>query len=397
MEIRCQSCGTRFDPEANGAWPQGPAACPECGHPAPPPDPTSDPAEAVELPPVFVIVSDESCPLYTTHDEFQLTQQGFWVPHGKAPCLILAKDIRNLLRRLRRGEPEATERPMFKCSGCTGQIRFARKSERLQEASDPIETMVDLLAGFSIFEGLERDDIRDVASLMRMDQFEPGDIVLRKGEIGRNLFIVIQGRGDVLSDDGMGIAAIGRGEVFGEMSLLSGSPVGATVRVAMPTTMMRISVDHFRKILDRYPSLQMSFTRLLVRRMAEINRARSDRYASGLAGKLSEMPPPDLFQTFNINQKTGVLTLKLPQKKTAQLSFREGKLVDVEYDGRQGEDAFFELLKLKEGHFKYFPGLSPEKMQASEIGDFMYLIIEGLRRIEQDDRDFLRTVIPTLV
>jgi CRP-like cAMP-binding protein len=165
----------------------------------------------------------------------------------------------------------------------------------------------------------------------------------------------------------------------------------------MPTTMMRISVDHFRKILDRYPSLQMSFTRLLVRRMAEINRARSDRYASGLAGKLSEMPPPDLFQTFNINQKTGVLTLKLPQKKTAQLSFRDGKLVDVEYDGRQGEDAFFELLKLKEGHFKYFPGLSPEKMQASEIGDFMYLIIEGLRRIEQDDRDFLRTVIPTLV
>ncbi len=57
---------------------------------------------------------------------------------------------------------------------------------------------------------------------------------------------------------------------------------------------------------------------------------------------------------------------------------------------------FFELLKLKQGRFKFSPGLTPEEMDATEVGDFMHLLMEGLRRIDEDDRRFLRTVMPEL-
>ncbi len=393
MKIECDNCGARFRLNAATRPEDGPirVRCAKCDHVFPVRQDGAPPE--TPPPPVYYVVREDGCPLYDVNDEFQFANGLFYVPQGKSPCLILARDVSTIEEK---GGGETAAGKPFTCSGCTGTILFACKSDRPRGADDYLDALTDLLRSFSIFEDLDDADIQDIIAHLRLDKFNKGDYVLRKGEPGRHLFIIVSGIVAVEGDDGLSLATMGRGEVVGEMSVLSGDRVGASVKAIAPTDVLRISAEHFRRVLSNFPSLQMRFTRLLVRRMAEINRARSEHFSSCLAGQLSEIPPTDLFQTFNINQKTGVLTLKLTEG-TAQLSFREGRLVDVEYGDKKGEEAFFALLKLKEGRFKYLPGLSPDKMAASEIGDFMYLIIEGLRRIEQDDRDFLRTVIPTLL
>jgi hypothetical protein len=35
-------------------------------------------------------------------------------------------------------------------------------------------------------------------------------------------------------------------------------------------------------------------------------------------------------------------------------------------------------------------------MELPEVGDFMHLLMEGLRKIDEDDKNFLRTMIPNL-
>lgn len=406
MKIECTHCGARFRIDATrldgGSFR---IRCSKCDRIFPVPvgetrreKPEAAPADTSASggtpapPPIYYVVREDDCPLYDVNDEFQFANGLFYVPQEKSPCLILARDV----SRIEEEEACQGDGTAYTCSGCTGTMVFACKSARARDSDDYLEALTDLLRSFPIFEALDKSDIQDIIAHLRLDKFRKGDYVLRKGEPGRNLFIIVSGKVAVEGDDGLSLATIGKGEVVGEMSVLSGDRVGASVQAIEPTDVLRISADHFRRVLSGFPSLQMRFTRLLVRRMGEINRARSEHFSSSLAGQLSEIPPTDLFQTFNINQKTGVLTLKL-SRGTAQLSFREGRLVDVEYGDKRGEEAFFELLKLKEGRFKYLPGLSPEKMAASEIGDFMYLVIEGLRRIEQDDRDFLRTVIPTLL
>lgn len=397
MKIECDKCGARFriDAAKRHAEPMR-VRCSKCGRifMAPPDDVKADktisPAGDADPPPVYSVVRQDNCPLYEVNDEFQFSGGLFYVPQGKSPCLILARDVSVI------EEKPADDETVYTCSGCTGTIRFACKSNRLHRSDHYLDALTGLLRSFSIFEDLDKADIQNIIAHLRLDKFKKGDYVLRKGEPGRNLFIIISGKVAVEGEDGLSLATIGKGEVVGEMSVLSGDRVGASVQAIESTDVLRISAEHFRRVLSGFPLLQMRFTRLLVRRMGEINQARTEHFSSSLAGQLSEIPPTDLFQTFNINQKTGVLTLKL-SRGAAQLSFREGRLVDVEYGDKRGEEAFFDLLKLKEGRFKYLPGLSPEKMAASEIGDFMYLIIEGLRRIEQDDRDFLRTVIPTLL
>lgn len=354
-------------------------------------------------PPVFSIFQDVDCPLYNTGDEFLLSET-FMGPHGKPPCLILIKDLMTILRHranLRPTQLAQEVNHIYECSGCTGSIRFGYKTSLINREDNYLESVSRLLSGFEIFEGLGADHIKSIVAYLRLDKFSRGEYILRKGDPGRSLFILISGKVGVLDDDGMVIANMTRGDVFGEMSLLSGDPVGASIRAVESAAVLRINGEDFHETLHKFPELQRSFTRLLVRRVAEINMARSKEFASSISGKLSEIPPSDLFQTFNINQKTGVLTMKLPREAAAKVAFRDGKLVKVrlsEVDSElEGEEAFFELLKIRKGRFQYLPGLSPQEMKASEIGDFMYLLIEGLRRIDEDDRQFLRTVIPTLV
>lgn len=393
MNVTCEKCGANFRLSDEVLLTEGTRfRCSKCRHVFSlyPPELRSEFQE--DPVPVFEIIEDKDCPIYEKGDEFQLSGNMFSRPHNKTPCLILVKDLRKILAGYQKSESET----VFTCSGCRGRICFRDKLAGMKKYDNYTDALVDLLSGFSIFDELDPENIREIVSFLRVDRFAEGDFVLKKGDAGKNLFIIISGRVDVLNDDGMSIAFMGRGEVFGEMSLLSGSPVGATVKVREDTAVLRIYTDNLRKVLDKFPALQMNFIHLLIQRTAEINLARCEEFSSGITGKLSEMPPADLFQTFNMGQKTGVLTLKLP-RAAAYLSFREGKLVNVRYSTMSGKEAFFELLKQKEGRFKYLSGLSPEDMEASELGDFMQLLIEGLTRIDEDDRQFLRTVVPTLI
>jgi hypothetical protein len=126
----------------------------------------------------------------------------------------------------------------------------------------------------------------------------------------------------------------------------------------------------------------MYFARLLAQRLSRLNVDRSHDFSSGMFGNLSEIPPAELFQIFNISQKTGVLELIFPWA-TALLSFREGELVKAEYDKKTGKEAFYALFKESQGRFKFNPKLSSSDMQLPQMGCFMELLLEGLRKVDE--------------
>lgn len=346
----------------------------------------------------FKIIEDNNCPLYDLGDEFELSGCILLLPQNKAVCLKLTEDInRNLFSA--GGSPEippdaasgADSADNFYCRGCTGLIRltYKYKSPEIAEPgtgvkdSNDIDTIASLLSNFSFFQTLSESEIRELVACLNLKKFEKDEFILRKGEPGTNLFILIFGRVEVVGDDNISIAFLGKGEVFGEMSLLSGDPVGASIKVVDPATLLFINGKDFRSVLKKFPSLQMYFARLLARRLARTNVVRSEEFGSAMVGKLSDMPPSELLQTLNTNQKTGVLTLQL-SKGSADLVFRDGRLISAKYNNEESEEAFYEILKEKEGRFRFTPGLSEEDMEADEIGDFMWLLMEGVRRMDED-------------
>ncbi len=335
---------------------------------------------------VVTIIGDDKCPLYSIGDQFKLTGKSLFLPSGKPACLILVGDITEVLIRY---ESATAPRYVFDCSGCTGLIRLEYVKEQKTVSTESqirysrdLDALAVLLSKYAFFQSLDEDNIKELISLLKVARFSKGESIIKKGEPGKNLYIIVTGKIEVVGDGGIHIAFLEKSDIFGEMSLLSGDPVGATIKVVEPVTVLYLNGKDFRNVLNKFPSLQMYLARLLAKRLARTNVDRIEDIASGMVGNLSEMSPSELFQAFNINHKTGVLSLNLP-RGLAEVAFRDGGMVRAEYMDTEGKEAFFEILKEKDGWFKFLPGLSPEELEFPELGDFMWLLMEGARRADE--------------
>lgn len=356
---------------------------------------------------VFTIIEEKDCPYYQEGDAFKMTGNAILLeykkekefittaaikmPFEQPSCRKLIGDLTNIL--IKYESMNKVPACVINCSGCTGSITLEYKNITIKKQVKKTETsqsnigaIANLLSKFSIFQSIDEHNLKDLIPFLKLRKFGPSDLIIKKGDKGKNLFIIASGRVEVLNEDGISMSVLEKGEVFGEMSLISGNPVAATIKVLSPATVLSIRGEDFLKVLNKSSSLQMYFTRLLTRRLAESNIFMSEELASGMSGQLSEIPPPELFQSLNVNQKTGLLNLSLSRGE-AKLSFMDGNLISAEYDDIKGKEAFFEVLKEKKGRFKFIPGLPSDEMKAPVLGYFMGLLIDGLRRIDEESKE----------
>jgi CRP/FNR family transcriptional regulator, cyclic AMP receptor protein len=343
----------------------------------------------------FVIIANTKCPIYQVGDEFKLIGRSLSLT-GKPACLTLMDDVIQAVETYMRPKNILSGHApdeLFNCSGqftgCAGSIRIrlcsdnAPSSAVLKKIEDEITAAAGKLSNFSMFKTLQEDEIREIVTHFRIKAYPKGELLLKKGEPGIKLFIILSGEVEVVGDFDVVIATLGKGDIFGEMSLLSGNPVNSTIRVSKNAKIMCMNGNHFRIMLNRFPSIQMFFARLLVDRLAKSNMERTHQLSRGMTGSLSEIPPPELFQALNMAQKTGNLILHLTGGKAA-IYFRDGDVVWAEYNNLTGIDAFFEIVKQVTGNFKFDPSLPKEQAEAPVLGDFMYLLMEGLNRLDQE-------------
>jgi NADH:ubiquinone reductase (H+-translocating) len=106
------------------------------------------------------------------------------------------------------------------------------------------------------------------AGRLRVDHHEAGELVVRKGEIGRELYLVISGELEVLGgDDGTtSIARLGAKDVFGERALLEDTTRTASVRAVTPVDVLVMSRGDFKSMMELLPPMKPFFDKLLEER-----------------------------------------------------------------------------------------------------------------------------------
>jgi NTE family protein len=137
----------------------------------------------------------------------------------------------------------------------------------------PEHPSVTALGRNPIFEGLARAGLEQVASLMESRRFDAGTAICTAGEPGDSLFVIIDGLAHVTLPDAAGepriVAKLRRGDVVGEMSMITGDPYSATVVAAVPTWTLEVSQAAFGQIVGRDPSVLVNLNRILSQRLAE--------------------------------------------------------------------------------------------------------------------------------
>ncbi|GAU98446.1 hypothetical protein RvY_09593-1 [Ramazzottius varieornatus] len=81
---------------------------------------------------------------------------------------------------------------------------------------------LDTLKRVSIFQDVEPGLLVELVLKLKLQVFSPGDYICRKGDIGKEMYIVKRGRLSVVADDGVTIfVTLSDGSVFGEISILN--------------------------------------------------------------------------------------------------------------------------------------------------------------------------------
>jgi len=351
---------------------------------------------------IFVVTEERTCPMYNVGEEFKVADMGLTVPEAKPACLKMVQVVIRATteqQSFERFTQQGVRKSKFDCGGCTGLIRFEFKKEKgfatlqmkLLAAAEQREKMkhmdqfFDLIRCLDVFESLDDDSLRDLSALLHLKEYGDNKIVLKKGDPGTSLYILLEGKVAVMAYDGQTRSEMGIGEIFGEMSLLSGEPVTTSIHTRAKTRLATLSSKNFKHILNKYPVLQVFFYRMLVDR-AQANTMHAGTISSGMSGELAEINTVDLFQLINSSQKTGQVELDLEDGK-AHVLFNEGELIQARYNILGGKDAVFALLAKRTGRFTYTSGISAEAEKLDVLGGFMGLIMEGMRRLDEQDEE----------
>ena len=98
--------------------------------------------------------------------------------------------------------------------------------------------LVDAIAGFSLFADLTGPQLEGIVHLFEEAVFSEGDKVLRQGLTGSGFYVILDGEAAIVVD-GTERARLGRGEFFGEVSIILGESPIADVVATRPLRCLR--------------------------------------------------------------------------------------------------------------------------------------------------------------
>jgi len=128
------------------------------------------------------------------------------------------------------------------------QIEYSRE-EQVGRPSSRIRYLADRLAEIDLFGGLDDVERARLAEACPERLYGAGERVVRQGDAGQSMFVVLDGRVRVtLEPSGQEVAVTSRGGFFGEMSMLTGEPRTATVSALDDALLMEISAERFREL-----------------------------------------------------------------------------------------------------------------------------------------------------
>jgi small-conductance mechanosensitive channel/CRP-like cAMP-binding protein len=143
--------------------------------------------------------------------------------------------------------------------------------------ADTPAARVALLRAVELFAPLDDAARERLAQRMRRLEFTTGEPIVQQGASGDSLYVIQHGDVGVrLQVDGStsDVATLGAGDIFGEMSALTGEPRAATCTARSETACYVIDRGAFEEVLEQRPAIAEHFCATLARRQTELESQR---------------------------------------------------------------------------------------------------------------------------
>jgi CRP-like cAMP-binding protein len=114
--------------------------------------------------------------------------------------------------------------------------------------------LAELLSEVGLFSRCTKRERETIARHVQTAELPAGIDLVREGEPGDALFVIIDGEATVLRH-GHEVARVGPGSYFGELAILDGAPRSATVVASTDVKVAVLGIRMFRTLLREFPEL----------------------------------------------------------------------------------------------------------------------------------------------
>jgi len=139
-----------------------------------------------------------------------------------------------------------------------------------ERAEFPVSDRIALLDEVDLFRVLGPSERERVAHEMVARRFGRGERIIEQGAAGQTFYVVASGTVAILTGRGIEVTRLGRGQYFGEMSLLTGEPRAATVVAADDAVLFELDRPTFAQLFDEQPALAGLVSEALAHRRGQL-------------------------------------------------------------------------------------------------------------------------------
>jgi CRP-like cAMP-binding protein len=168
----------------------------------------------------------------------------------------------------------ASEDMDFQISEEKGEGKEAQKSkpwaERLQEA----------VAAIPFFSPLNADERKKLADEATLHVFNAGETIIREGDSGRSIYVILDGQVRVFTRDHQGeeleLAVLEVSQFFGEMSFLTGKPRSGSVMAVDTSVIVELSYTSMRRVVKDHPTVKKVLVEYYQQRLGSTEQKRAE-------------------------------------------------------------------------------------------------------------------------
>ncbi|CAN5262938.1 MAG: cyclic nucleotide-binding domain-containing protein [Chloroflexi bacterium] len=133
----------------------------------------------------------------------------------------------------------------------------------------PRDEKLDLLKSIPLFAGFGKRELVRLGMLTDFIDRPAGRVLMRQGEPGAEMFVIVRGRAEV-KRDGRVIAEATDGEILGEIALVDEGPRSATVTLTEPSRLLVVGHREFHALMDEMPTVRLQVLEALARRVRHL-------------------------------------------------------------------------------------------------------------------------------
>jgi CRP/FNR family cyclic AMP-dependent transcriptional regulator len=184
--------------------------------------------------------------------------------------------------------------------------------------------LVAVLAECTLFSGMPRQDLEELAPAAKSRTFGNGSYIFREGDVGNALYVIRRGQVKI-SRMGRGgaeavYAILVPGDSFGEIALLSGDATRTADAQAMELTeCVSVSKDPLLSFLDQHPVMSRHLMQALARYVLQVDESLAEIAFLDITGRVARKLL-DLGESHGRQTADGIrIDLRLSQRTLASM------------------------------------------------------------------------------